>query len=230
MLSQDSVLLIDDDEIFCANAKSFFAQKAISIVTLSDPTLALALDFSRFRVVLLDIDMPKVNGLELLSRVGEENRPVVIMVSAHGDLESRISCLANGADFFVTKPLNIGELALIVERALGRKDPTESEGPSWRLCRSELSLTTPDGQVFGLASSEFRVLELLISRAPNDVSKEELTEAATGRSDVTLAYSRSLEVLLSRIRRRVSGDDHKLPVKSLRNVGYLFHGVGVVVA
>lgn len=67
------------------------------------------------------------------------------------------------------------------------------------------------------------MFELLLSNAPELVSKEELTEAATGRIDIAKTYSRALEVLISRVRSRVNANDAKLPVKALRNAGYVFH-------
>jgi DNA-binding response OmpR family regulator len=77
--------------------------------------------------------------------------------------------------------------------------------------------------------SEFCVLELLLSNAPELVSKEELTEAAKGRIDLAKTYSRALGVLISRVRSRVNSNDVKLPVKALRNAGYVFHGAGEVI-
>lgn len=61
------------------------------------------------------------------------------------------------------------------------------------------------------------------------MSKERLTEAATGRIDMAKIYSRALEVLISRVRSRINSNNVKLPVKALRNVGYVFHGNGTVI-
>jgi DNA-binding response OmpR family regulator len=80
-----------------------------------------------------------------------------------------------------------------------------------------------------LSASEFRVVEALFSHAPDPVSKEELTEAATGRVDVAKTCSRALEVFVSRVRSRANISDTKLPVKALRNVGYVLHGNGTVI-
>lgn len=94
----------------------------------------------------------------------------------------------------------------------------------WLPARSRYALISPADDCIGLSASEFRVFEALFSHAPEAVSKEELTEAATGRLDVPKAYSRALEVLISRVRSRANTSDTKLPVKALRNAGYVFHG------
>lgn len=228
MPSAIDVILIDDDEDFCDSARAFFARKAIGLHTLSSPQIASAMDFSQIRVVLLDIDMPGLSGLELLGRIRHSDNPVVIMISGHSDAQMRVACLSGGADFFFAKPVHLEELSLVVTRALGRAGENGARASSWILKRSSLQLESPDGRNIGLSSSEYRLLELLISRFPNEATRDELSVAITGRA-ASASSARALEVMLSRIRSRANSDSAKLPVKSLRNIGYIFHGNGRVV-
>lgn len=136
--------------------------------------------------------------------------------------------LDQGADFFVAKPVELEELFLISKRALGRTASRTGEAPQWVLHRSRHSLTTPSGETFGLSASEFRVLESLILNAPDPTAKAELVEAAKGQKGPIGPHQiRSLEVLISQMRTRF-GSAPPLPVKSLRNMGYVFHGGGAV--
>lgn len=222
------ILLIDDDADFCESVKLFFAGNNLPLLTITDPRLGQALDYSKVKLVLLDFDMPIITGLDILNEIRKSQKPIIIMVSGHSDERTRLECLRKGADFFFSKPVNLEELRLVVLRALGRTEDIDPKGNVWTLNRSRLQLTTPDGRRIGLTSSEFRLLEVLIARTPNEATKEELSEAATGRRDSTTGYNRALEVMLSRIRSRASSGDVRLPVKSLRNIGYVFHGAGKI--
>ena len=218
------IVLIDDDQSFCISVKTYFEKRDIPILTISDSKVAKALNFRHFQVVLLDIDMPNVSGREILCSIRASQKPIVIMVSGHSDEETRLSCLNHGADFFFAKPVNLEELSLVAQRALGRRDHSQDGG--WALMQSQSALSTPDSRTVGLSSSEFRVLEQLIRHAPHPVSKEILTQVVTGDARKAPTFNRALEVMISRLRTRVSSDEVRLPVKALRNVGYVFHGFG----
>ena len=221
------ILLVDDDKDFCDSVASYFEVRGSDVFTATDPRLLTSMDLNKFRVILLDIDMPHLSGLDVLKLIREQNDHVTtIMVSGRSDLTTRLSSLDNGADFFMAKPIDLAELYLVVQRVVGREEEATSNDPKacWQLFRSRDTLVAPNGNEFGLSASEYRVLELLFANAQEVVSKEELTEAATGRIDVAKTYSRALEVLISRLRTRSSSEGQKLPVKALRNAGYIFYG------
>lgn len=223
------VLAVDDDAAFLGSLKAYFAHQGIAVLTLSDAIAAAAINYARFKVVLLDLDMPDFTGQQIVRELPEKNRPLVIIVSGHCDRETRVQLLDQGADFFVSKPVDLGELHLIVKRALGRTNSPADGSDRWVLSKSKLSLTTPGGVSLGLAGSEYRVLEQLFLQAPNAAPKEDLAVAAAGQAEMIGAnYSRSLEVMISRMRTRFSAEAEPLPIKSLRNLGYVFHGNGTV--
>ena len=227
MSTTTDVLLIDDDASFCDSVKKYFQNRSIEIIAVSDPRLAKAVNFRHFKVILLDIDMPGISGQDLLRDIRTSENPIVIMVSGHSDEPTRLGCLNQGADFFFSKPVHLEELVLVVRRALGRHD-FAPDGQSWTLVQNQSAVAMPDGHLVGLSSSEYRVLEQLIRQAPNPVSKEVLTQAVTGDAGQTAAFTRALEVMISRLRKRASSDDVRLPIKALRNVGYVFHGSATI--
>lgn len=226
------ILLIDDDHDLCDSIANYFEARSIPVLTATDPRLLQSMNLNCLRVILLDLDMPRLSGLDVLDSIRSQNDEVtIIMVSGLSDLTTRLQCLEKGADFFLGKPVDLPELFLVVRRILIQQaaaDTDACERP-WFLSRSRHSLISPTGDAIGVSASEFRVFEALFSRAPELVSKEELTEAATGRIDIAKAYSRALEVLISRVRSRANTNDVKLPVKALRNAGYVFHGNGSVI-
>lgn len=229
MPDHPEILAIDDDQTFLADLKTFFEGHGIGVAAVSDPVLTGSLDFEKFTVVLLDLDMPGRTGQEVLADISTHRRPIVIIVSGHSDLDTRIHLLEMGADFFLPKPVDLTEVLLICRRILGRQGGEEDAGQNWVVSRSRHTLTSPNGTVFGLTSSEFRILELLFEASPGAISKDVLAQAVTSRSGTeAIAFHRSLEVMISRMRSRFSGPDHPLPIKALRNVGYMFHGQGTL--
>lgn len=224
------VLAIDDDVVFVTSLKNYFAENAVGVATISDAVLSSAVDFQKFKVVILDLDMPGMSGVDVLKGiVAEPHRPSVIIVSSHSDLETRISLLEKGADFFLPKPVDLNELLLVCKRCLGRSQQDFEVGQQWRLSRLEHSLNAPDGTAYGLTCSEYIILEHLLEALPGYVTKDKLASAITTREGEAAYYSyRSLEVMISRMRSRFSSPGCPLPIKALRNVGYVFHGNGTV--
>ena len=220
-----NVLLIDDDVNFCSAVSEHLASQGVDILIATDPSILQLINLDELKVILLDIDMPVLSGFEVLAEIKGRNSDVtVIMVSGHSDLNTRLKCLEEGADFFLAKPIDMQELALVTMRAGRRKTIAAEPEARWKLSRTAHSLFTPNGDKVGLSAAEYKVLEVLFVSAPEVASKEALSKAATGRDDRALAYGRGLEVLISRIRSRANVGRHKLPVKALRNVGYVFHG------
>lgn len=229
MTRAPEILLVDDDEAFCTNLHSYFAAHGLPVSVITDPTVAAAIDFQRFRLVLLDLDMPYVSGLDIVARLPKLQRPLVIVVSGHSDIETRLALLDKGADFFIPKPVELHELWLIARRVISRAAAAVDAGPLWILDRNQHMLETPGGERFGLSSSEFRVIERLIRNAPEVTAKDQLAEALTGRPDaVGPGFTRTLEVMISRMRMRFGSESEPFPVKALRNAGYVFHGHGAI--
>ena len=97
---------------------------------------------------------------------------------------------------------------------------------SWILNRTDYTLRSPSGKVVRLSSGEFAILNALIVEAPDFVSKDDLVKLVTANKigDTSTSSLRSLEVMISKLRRQFSETDHPLPIKALRHVGYVFHG------
>lgn len=185
MNNQPEIIAIDDDQMFMTDLRTHFQEQEIPVATLLDPFLSSAIDFSKFKIVVLDLDMPNISGQEVLAGMRTYRRPTVIVVSAYGDIETRLQLLSAGADFFMTKPVNFSELTLICRRILGRQIVTAEQTNHWSLSRTRHTLITPDGTVFGLTTSEFLILELLFASSPNFVKKETLAQAVTARNDTS---------------------------------------------
>lgn len=117
-------------------------------------------------------------------------------------------------------------VGLLLNGLLKISHQKSAEIKGWILSRTAHTLLSPSGKVIRLSSGEFAILSALIVRAPGFVSKDDLVKLVTANKtgDTSTSSLRSLEVMISKIRRQFSETDHPLPIRALRHVGYVFHG------
>ncbi|KAB2928566.1 MAG: response regulator transcription factor [Dechloromonas sp.] len=206
-----AVLLVDDDVELAEMLGDYLAQDGFQVTTLHDGEGAVEAALSGdYAIVVLDVMMPKLSGIEVLRRIRAANSLPVLMLTAKGDDLDRIVGLELGADDYVPKPCQPRELAARL-RAILRRTASGGEAATAPIVvgplriRPELRRVEWDGAVVELTSSEFNLLEILARHAGRPVSKSELSEQALGRP--LARFDRSIDVHLSSIR-------HKLGVLS----------------
>src|SRR5712675_1498141 len=214
------ILLIDDDTELVSLLREYLIQDGFSVTTASDGALGAAEALSGgYAIVVLDVMMPQLNGLDALRRIRRESTLPVIMLTARGDDIDRIVGLELGADDYVTKPCTPRELAARLRAILRRTQAVSSSGP---LGAGELRMYPERRQVewrgksLALTSAEFNVLEVLLRNAGRVVTKKEIYEQALGRQ--LGRFDRSADVHVSSIRQKL-GDASAL-IKTVRGIGY----------
>ncbi|MFZ5433893.1 MAG: response regulator [Calditrichota bacterium] len=117
------ILIVDDEQQILEALETFFSLRAYDVFTANDPTKALErITIEKFHVVLLDINMPQMTGIELLKKI-KEARPTVqvVMMTAYTTIEKAIECVENGASDYLLKPFHdLEELAEIVKMSAER--------------------------------------------------------------------------------------------------------------
>ena len=229
MPSDKNILIIDDDALFNRNVASFFLQRGQPCEDLRDPRKILSVDLSKFSLILLDINMPGLDGLSLLPLLKANRDIPVIMVSGVSNGESKIAALKAGAEFYFTKPVALDELYFVCARRLSlvaSEESTQVDG--WSLDVRRHQLTSPEGRVIGLTQTETRLLVEILRNAPLETDRLTLLEIMTGQREDDPRAHRSLEVILSRLRTRFRHLGESLPIKASRNVGYTFLGTAKV--
>jgi DNA-binding response OmpR family regulator len=215
------VLLADDDAELAGMLTEYLEREGFSVTAVHDGESAarLAVD-GRFDIVVLDVMMPRVDGVEALRRIRQAVRVPVLMLTARGDDVDRIVGLELGADDYVTKPCTPRELAARLRAILRRvQAPAENATP---LSAGGLTLSPQKrrvewrGRAIELTSMEFNVLEVLLRNAGRVVTKKELSEQALGRP--LARYDRSVDVHMSSIRHKL-GDAAAL-IRTVRGMGY----------
>jgi DNA-binding response OmpR family regulator len=215
------VLLADDDVELSAMLVEYLERDGFAVTAVHDGEAAARLAAAgKFQIVVLDVMMPRMDGMEALRRIRQTSRIPVIMLTARGDDIDRIIGLELGADDYVPKPCTPRELSARLRAILRRVHPQpEAGGP---ISLSGLTLWPEKrrvewrGKPLELTSTQFNVLEVLMRNAGRVVSKKELSEQALGRP--LARFDRSLDVHVSSIRQKL-GEGAEL-IRTVRGTGY----------
>ncbi|GAC1662186.1 MAG: response regulator [Acidobacteriaceae bacterium] len=226
--SLERVLIIDDDAELCELITEFLKDEGFHTDCVHDPEQGLArLAESEFSIVILDVMLPKFNGFEVLRRLRTSGNNVpVLLLTARGEEVDRIVGLEIGADDYLAKPFNTRELTARLRAILRRvaQPATPAVNAALRVGDVELSpsnrVAKRAGRAIDLTSVEFDMLRELMRNAGQVVSREHLSQAVLGRP--FSPFDRSIDMHISKLRRKlgeVDGDDF---IRTVRNSGYLF--------
>ena len=239
-MSTARLLLVDDDREIRDLVSHFLEKHGYIVETVRDGReMNLALQRNDIDLVILDIMLPGKDGLELCREIRERSHVPIMMLTAMGEETDRIVGLEMGADDYLAKPFSPRELLARVRALLRRvnflKIPTGAAAngrvlhfAGWTLDLARRRLTAPDGMLVGLTSGEFEMLVAFAEHPHQVLSRDQLLDLTRGRNgDV---FDRSIDVLVSRLRRKL-GDGASSPLfKTVRNGGYQlaarveFHG------
>ena len=214
------VLLADDDVELAGMLTEYLEREGFTVTAVHDGEAAARLALSgSYQIVVLDVMMPKVDGIEALRQIRQTSRVPVIMLTARGDDVDRIVGLELGADDYVPKPCTPRELVARLRAILRRAQPGADGGPLeiggvalW----PEKRRVQWRGRELPLTSIEFNVLEVLMRNAGRVVSKNEISEQALGRP--LARFDRAIDVHLSSIRQKL-GEGAAL-LRTVRGQGY----------
>ena len=214
------VLLADDDVELEGMLTEYLEREGFSVTAVHDGEAAARLALSgSYQIVVLDVMMPKQDGIEALRQIRQVSRVPVVMLTARGDDVDRIVGLELGADDYVPKPCTPRELVARLRAILRRAQPGASGGPleigALKLWPEKRRAEWRSRELL-LTSIEFNVLEVLMKNAGRVVSKHEISEQALGRP--LARFDRSIDVHLSAIRQKL-GDGARL-IRTVRGLGY----------
>ena len=231
----DRILVIDDDRELCELLTDYLSGEGFIVETANDGRQGVdqAL-LGGYVLVILDVMLPELNGFEVLRKIRQQSKVPVIMLTARGDDIDRIVGLELGADDYLPKPFNPRELVARI-RAIQRRMVTDIQQPAveklTELIIGDVVLNTTNrmvrcaGKNIELTSVEFNLLEVLLARAGEVISREELVEKVLGRR--LSAYDRSIDVHVSALRKKLGhyeGDTER--IRTIRSVGYLYSTPG----
>ena len=171
--------------------------------------------------IILDIMMPKMEGTEVLRRMREKgiNTPVLFL-TAKSETDDKIKGLDLGADDYLTKPFEMGELLARIRAMTRRKaeyKPNDLSGGNLTLDRATYELKTPDHDPIKLVGREFQMLEMLMENAGRVISVDTFMDKiwSDGEADVNIVW-----VYISNIRKKLNQLEASCEIKASRGVGY----------
>lgn len=221
---QPNLLMIEDDVELADILCTFLKRYNINVTNYDDPYLGIsALSLSKYDLLILDLSLPGLDGLEICKEVRAKSNIPIIISSARSDLEDKIIGLELGADDYLPKPYEPKELYARIMSVLRRyKKSLQSTDESET---SELHLKEESRTIFfrnvplTLTPAEYDVLAYLIKKNNCVVSRAELLGSTPSLNEEN--ESRSLDVLISRIRTKLceSSKEPKL-IHSVRGIGY----------
>jgi two-component system, OmpR family, response regulator len=225
------LLLVDDEASIRDPLGKYLERQGFRVTDVADATTARSALLSYdIDLVLLDIMMPGEDGLSLCRHISANDGPPVILLTAKSEETDRIIGLEIGADDYVVKPFSPRELVARVKVVLRRissglpKPDRFGETyhfAGWTLNSAEQTLHDPDGVLVPLSSGEHRMLEVLVARAGQVLTRDQLLDLTRGRE--AGPFDRSVDNQVSRLRRKIEADP-KDPqhIKTIWGGGYRF--------
>jgi DNA-binding response OmpR family regulator len=219
------VVYCEDDERLASLTARYLESHGVEVTVAHDGPLGIAAAVRvRPDVVLLDLMLPGMDGLEVCRELRARVDCAIIMVTARGEEADRVLGLEGGADDYVAKPFSSRELlARIRAHARRARDIT---GPKKSLSVGDLVIdlqsmhVRKSGESLSLTTYEFMLLRALAERAGRVLTRERLVDLVRGSADE--AFDRSVDVHISHLRAKL-GDDPRNPriIKTVRRVGYM---------
>ncbi len=217
-----TILLGDDDEELTQLLDEYLTNHGIECECVHDGEAVIQrLKQSTYDLLVLDIMMPKIDGLSVLRQLPTISSIPVIMLTAKGEEIDRIIGLELGADDYITKPCNPRELLARINAVIKRTTSALSEHSLLPESRLQLDQTQRICQIDGIAlqvtGTEFDLLVALLRHKGEVVSKEWLSQHVLQRE--LQPFDRSLDVHVSRLRKKLQ-PFHNEPIKAIRGKGY----------
>jgi two-component system response regulator CpxR len=220
-----NILLIDDDQELGAMLQDFLAADHLTLSASHTGENGLAaFEKGGFDLLILDIMLPGISGLDVLKKIRQKSNVPVIMLTARGDDIDRIIGLEFGADDYLAKPFNPRELTARIKAILRRARNDHSNVQQLSLGGIDLNVrtrvATVDGRELTLTGTEFEILKFLLEVPGEVVSKEQLSERALGRR--LLPYDRSIDTHISNLRGKLErAGNRNDTIQNQRGIGYL---------
>ena len=217
-------LMIEDDREIAELLKEYLNRFNIDLTNFENAKEGIEAINNKdvgFDVIILDLTLPDMDGLEICKTVSRDCGIPIIISSARGDYSDVVTGLEIGADDYVAKPYNPRELVARIRSLIRRKTGQKGEFKIFEIDEIKMAVKK-DGKIVDLTSAEYELFLTLYKNKGNVITRDFILENIK-----TMSYEsidRSVDVLVGRIRKKI-GDDPKNPkyIKSVRGYGYKFY-------
>lgn len=215
------ILIVEDEVAYVEALKVGLGAEGFDVEAALDGRDAIEVFRQRrFDLVLLDLMLPSVSGLDVLRAIRKESQVPVIVVSARDSETDIVSALELGADDYLKKPYSVRELVARIRAVVRRRTDVE-ESEVWRVGSVSLdagrySLAVGD-DVFDLPRKEFEIMAMLVERVGRIVTRDRILDEVWGS---TWGETKSLDQHIRRLRRKLEHGETAPRITTLRGVGY----------
>lgn len=221
------ILIIEDNTELRGNLETVLVSQGFTVTAIG-----CADEFYRiisgniFDVAIVDISLPDKDDFEIVRYLSKSTKSKVIILSARESVEDRVKGYGAGADIYFVKPVESAELIATIKSILDKKrlEPAQTTiVDRWRIDQNNRILIAPNQSMMFLTSKEWKFLDTILNERGAVVSRDKVMDVLDYKSEKN-ENNNSLDVLVARIRKKcLEKCNMELPVKTLRDHGYLFH-------
>ncbi len=228
-MTEPSIVLVEDDPALRTLTARALREHGYAVQTAGTaPEMWIALEGNPVDLVVLDIMLPGTNGIDLCRQIRRNSDVPIIFVSARGSEADRVVGLELGADDYLAKPFGTRELIARIravlrrktgETTLGEDRQNEASFDGWSVNFPRRELRAESGATLDLTGAEFDLLATFIAQPQRVIARERLIELS--RTRLGDSSDRSIDVLVSRLRRKMSAVGREAPIVTVRGIGYM---------
>lgn len=231
-ISSARILVVDDDAQLRQLVTKLLRSEGYRATAVSGGREMLELlRTAEVDLIVLDVMLPGLSGIDLCRTIRQTSSIPVLMLTARSEEADRVLGLEMGADDYLTKPFGSRELLARIRALLRRANAPPNSAKSgagsslkfdgWIVDTLRRQLTNPDGVVIDVSSGEYDLLLAFLEAPQRVLTREQLLEMARSRTAVP-GFDRSIDVQISRLRRKMGGDEAEGMIKTVRGAGYMF--------
>ena len=229
-MSESKILIIDDDQKLVSMIKNYLEKDGHEVITAFDGVEGIEkIERNKLDLVLLDLMLPKLDGLEVCRIIRKESSIPILILSAKGEEADIVVGLELGADDYLSKPFSLRELSARIKAILRRvsKQNVEEKVKKNILKFKTFQIDLQKHEVYvkndriELTATEFALLTMLANNPGRVFTRDQLLDGVRGRE--LTPFDRSIDIHISHIRQKIE-EDHKEPayIKTVWGVGYKF--------
>lgn len=215
-----NILFIEDDLEFAGLLEDILKRYGFNFTIYDDPFLGLSANVSKFDLVILDLTLPGMDGLEVCKKISQYYDVPIIVSSARSEIVDTIKALEFGADDYLLKPYNPLEMYARITALLRRYNKVNTTVQSDNIFMSvdnDKCIITFKNEILDLTPAEFDILSELYKYKGNTVSREQILFSSKSLKEST---NGTLNVIINRLRQKLQ-DGNKRYIKAIRGEGYL---------
>ena len=217
-------MIIEDDPELLLILTNYLTKYDMEVIGAEDPYIGLSLLTQHdFDLVILDLTLPGMDGLEMIPKIREHSSIPIIISSARDDITDKVIGLERGADDYMPKPYDPRELVTRIKTILRRTHISDKEKKNkddiFKVDKASRTILFK-GKMLDLTAAEYDVLSMLIAHKNGSVSREQLLYESEHIDDESSV--KNIDVIISRIRHKIAKiDKDNIYIKPIRGVGYL---------